>query len=232
MKNKFNYYIITWAIFLAVFNAVVFMTPSSMAGMSKFGGAFWAGYIFITLAFIGQLVCAYFAFRAEYNKKLFLNLPLITISYAALVVSLILGAACMAVPNLPNWVGAVVCVLILGFNAAAVVKAKAAAEIIGEVGDRVSAQTTFIKPLTAKAESLMAKAQTPEAKSAAKKVYEAVRYSDPVSSPDLAEMEAEISARFDKFAKAITDGNGNAERLAGEITTLLNDRNKMCKVLK
>ena len=65
------------------------------------------GYIFITLAFIGQLVCSYFALKAESLQKMFYNIPLITISYTGLIVMLIVGALAMAIPNLPNWVGIV-----------------------------------------------------------------------------------------------------------------------------
>ena len=83
MKKTFNYYSICWLISLAVFNVIAFVTPNEIAGISKFTGAFWVGYIFITLAFIGQLGCAYNAFKAENLKKLFYNIPLISVSYGS-----------------------------------------------------------------------------------------------------------------------------------------------------
>lgn len=46
MKKAFRTYAVIWAIVLAVFNVVCFVTPGEIAGISKFGGAFWAGYIF------------------------------------------------------------------------------------------------------------------------------------------------------------------------------------------
>ena len=124
MNKNFKLYIICWAILLALFNVICFVTPNEAAGLNKFGGAFWIGYIFITAAFIGQLVCAYIAFKAENLKKLFYNLPLITLSYTGLILTLIFGGLAMAIPNLPVWVGAVTCLLILGFNAIAIIKAK------------------------------------------------------------------------------------------------------------
>lgn len=42
MKGTFKSYVIWWTVFVVVFNAVVFLTPNEMAGMTKFGGAFWA----------------------------------------------------------------------------------------------------------------------------------------------------------------------------------------------
>ena len=113
MKKTFGFFSIIWAIFLALFNVIVFVTPNEAGGMTKFGGAFWVGYIFITIAFIGQLVCAFFAFKPSDKQKVFYNIPLVTISYAGLIVMLIAGTACMAIPNLPNWIGIIVCAIAL-----------------------------------------------------------------------------------------------------------------------
>lgn len=233
MKKNFKLYVICWAILLAVFNVICFVTPSQVAGLSKFGGAFWSGYVFITLAFIGQLVCAYIAFKADNLKKLFYNLPLITVSYSGLILTVVVGAACMAIPNLPNWVGIIVCLLILAFNAIAVVKATAAAELVSEVDDKVKAQTSFIRSLTADAEGLMSRAQSAEAKETCKKVYEALRYSDPMSNDALASIESNITIKFSKFSEAvISEDSETVVTLADEIIILLGDRNKKCKLLK
>ena len=94
MKKTFGFFAIIWALFLALFNVIVFVTPNEAGGMTKFGGAFWVGYIFITIAFIGQLVCAFFAFKPSDKQKVFYNIPLVTISYAGLIVMLIAGTAC------------------------------------------------------------------------------------------------------------------------------------------
>jgi len=232
MKKTFRIYAIIWAILLAVFNVICFVTPSEAAGMDKFGGAFWAGYIFITVAFIGQLVCALIAFKAENLQKLFYNLPLITVSYTGLILTIIFGAICMAIPDLPNWVGIIVCMLILAFNAIAVIKASAAGDAVEQIDKKVKAQTFFIKALTVDAESILARAATPEAKEACKKVYEAVRYSDPMSNDALAGVEAQISLKFNELSNAVIGGATNIPVLADELVVLIGDRNKKCKLLK
>ena len=200
MNKKFKYYAIIWAILLAVFNVICFVTPGEAAGMSKFGGAFWVGYIFITIAFIGQLVCAYMAFKAENPKKLFYNLPLVTVSYTGLILTIVFGALCMAIPNLPNWVGIIVCLLVLAFNAIAVIKAKAASDVVENIDNKVKAQTLFIKSLTVDADSLLAHATTPAAKDACKQVFEAVRYSDPMSNDALAGVESQNTLKFNSLS--------------------------------
>ncbi len=230
MNKNFKYYIAAWAVLAVIFNVIAFATPA-VAGASKFDGAFWSGYVLIMLALIGQLVCAYFAFKAKNKEQIFLRLSLVTVSYSALILSFVVGAACMLIPNLPNWVGIVLCALILGFTAVSVVKANAAVELVRETDTRVKEKTAFIRMMTVDADNLMARAQTDEAKAMCKKVYEALRYSDPMSSEALSGTEAEISKEFTAFAAAVKNGE-NASELADELLALIGDRNRMCKVMK
>ena len=95
MKKNFKYFAVIWAILLALFNVICFVTPDEMNGMSKFGGAFWVGYIFITIAFVGQLICAFIAFKAENIEKMFYNVPLISLSFIGLIVMAVVGALTM-----------------------------------------------------------------------------------------------------------------------------------------
>lgn len=230
MNRNFKYYIAAWAVLAVIFNVIAFATPA-VAGASKFDGAFWSGYVLIMLALIGQLVCAYFAFKAKSKEQIFLRLSLVTVSYSALILSFVVGAACMLIPNLPNWVGIILCALILGFTAVSVIKANAAAELVRETDTRVKEKTAFIRMMTVDADNLMARAQTDEAKAMCKKVYEALRYSDPMSCNALSGTEAEISEKFSAFAAAVKNGE-NASELADELLALIGDRNRMCKVMK
>ena len=64
---------------------------------------------------------------------MFYNITLVTISYAGLIVMLIAGTACKAIPNLPNWVGIIVCLLVLAITAIAVLSAAFAASVVTEI---------------------------------------------------------------------------------------------------
>lgn len=233
MKKTFGFFAIIWALFLALFNVIVFVTPNEAGGMTKFGGAFWVGYIFITIAFIGQLVCAFFAFKPSDKQKVFYNIPLVTISYAGLIVMLIAGTACMAIPNLPNWVGIIVCLLVLAFTAVAVIKASLAASIVTEIDQQVNVKTSFIKSLTVDTEHLANTSKTTELKALAKKVYEAVRYSDPMSNAVLVEVEEKIQNGFSDFENAVVSEDFElASSTADDLLSLIDIRNKKCKELK
>lgn len=233
MKKSFKIYSLIWAICLVVFNVVVFVTPSEIGGVSKFSGSFWVGYIFITIAFLGQLACAFIAFKAENLKKFFYNIPLLSISYGGLVTMLIIGSVFMAVPVLPEWIGIIVCVIILAFNAIAIIKATAAADIVSSIDDKIKTQTFFIKSLSFEAQSLMISAKTDELRAETKKVYEAIRYSDPMANAALSDLDAQIERQFNAFSDAIKDDDAElAKETADALIEMVERRNQKCKLLK
>ena len=228
--KKFGVYSAIWAIVLGIFNLIVFLTPNEAGDMYKFGGAFWVGYIAITVAFVAQLVCAFFALREKNQTKLFYNIPLIKISYTGLVIMLIAGTLCMAIPNLPNWIGIIACALVLLFNAIALIKASAAARVVAGIDEKVAVETSFIKGLTAEAE-LLTSAAAEELRATAKKVYEAIRYSDPVSAST--QMDADIQRQFTAFRDAVTAADAElAAALSQTLLELLDRRNQICKLSK
>lgn len=233
MKKGFKYYAAVWTILLVLFNVICFVTPNEAAGMTKFGGSFWVGYAFITVAFLGQLACAYMAFSAENTKKFFYRIPLISVSYTGLILTIIFGALVMAIPGLPDWAGAIICILVLGFTAIAVIKASAAADAVESVDNRIKTQTQFIKLLTVDSEGLMNRAKNDTIKAECKKVYEAVRYSDPMSNEALSVIEAKITVKMDELVAAVeTDDEIKIREFADELIILVGNRNKKCKALK
>lgn len=232
MKKVFRFYSAVWAILLAIFNVISFVSVG-WAGIPKYTPSFWIGYVFITLSFIGQIVCAYFALKDDDIKKTFYNVSLISTSYTGLILSFIFGGLCMLISPLPYWVGIILCAIVLGFNIIAVVKATAVIDIASGIDEKVKESTLFIKSLTVDAESLMSRAKSENIKAECKKVYEAVRYSDPMSNDAFASVESDITIKFSKLSEAvISEDSETVVTLADEIIILLGDRNRKCKLLK
>ena len=139
----------------------------------------------------------------------------------------------MLIPNCPAWIAAIVCLLILAFNAIAVVKAKWAAETVEAIDEKIKTKTQFIKLLTADAEGLVSRAGNEQIKADCKKVYEAVRYSDPMSNDALSVVEAKITVKMDEFASAVNEDNAEkTKEIADELVILIGDRNRKCKAMK
>ncbi len=100
-----------------------------------------------------------------------------------------------------------------------------------QVDEKVKTQTSFIRNMTAEAESLMTRAKTPEAQTACKKVYEALRYSDPMSNEALSVIEAKIESQMDLLTASI-DNIDDLNNSANELIRLINELNSSCKILK
>lgn len=227
MKKSFSIYSIVWVICLAVFNLIVFVSPVEMEG------SFWIGYVGITVAFLIQLACALVAFQAKNIKKFFYKLSLISVSYSGLVTTLIAGSVFMAIPALPEWIGVIVCVIILAFNAIAIIKATVAANVVSGIDQRIKTQTRFMNNLSADAQSLMNATDSYELCREAKKVYETIRYSDPMASDALFELDLQIQRQFAAFADAVKSEDVElAKETSGALIELVETRNQKCKLIK
>lgn len=233
MKKSFGIYSIIWAICLAVFNVIVFVTPNEIDGVSKFDGLFWVAYAFITVAFLVQLPCAFFAFKAANLKKFFYNTSLLAVSYGGLVAMLIAGSVFTAIPSFPTYVGIIVCTVILAIQVIGVIKAASAAAIVSGIDEKIERQTSFIKCLTMNAERLASSATSDELCAEAKKVYEAIRYSDPMADSALTDLDSQIERQFSAFADAIKKEDCElARETATVFCELIEKRNQNCKLLK
>lgn len=232
MKKTFKSYFVIWAILFVLFNVVAFVSVG-WEGQGKYTASFWVGYIFITLALVGQLLCAKVAFEAKNLTKLFYNLPLISVSWTGLLVSFVIGGLCMLISPLPYWVGVIVCSIILAITAIAVIKANVVAEAVTEIDKKIKTQTFFIKSLAVDAEGLLTRANSEEMKAECKKVYDTIRYSDPMSHEALSGVESQITLKFVELTEAVSGCElDNIKKLAREVCVLVDDRNKKCKLLK
>lgn len=232
MKTGFKFYIASWAVLLLLFQVTAFV-PIGWKGTEKYTSSFWIGYAFIMLAFIGNAVCAYFAFSSKSKEEFFLRIPLLSVSYGCLILSFIFGGFCMLIPSLPYYIGVILCAVVLAFHALSVIKAAAAATAVENVGKKVKEKTQFVKMLTVDAEGLVARAKNNTDKEACRKVYEAVRYSDPMSDEGLSVIEAKITVKMDEFSDAINANDSEKiEKCSEELLIMIGDRNRKCKALK
>lgn len=228
MKLLFKTYAIVWAIGFVLFNIFAIAFASIFAA-----GTAILGYIFILLAFILQLVVGYKAFQEDNLQKLFYNISIINVTYVSLIAMTIVGIVIMLLPVNLIWLGSFICLAVFGFCAFAILKASAAVEIVEKIDKKIETKTLFIKSLTADAQSLALNAKTDVARAEANKVFEAIRYSDPMSNDALASVESQITLKFNEFSNAIASSDDTTiPTLANELIILITDRNNKCRLLK
>lgn len=228
MKKTFILYSVIWAVLLVLLNVISFVSIG-WTRIEKYTSSFWIGYMFITIAFIGQIICTYFALKEKYIKKTFYNIFLISTSYTGLVLSFVFGGLCMIISPIPYWVGIILCTIVLGLNVIAVVTI----DIVGGIDKKVKESALFIKSLTVDAENLISRAKNESVKAECKKIYEAIRYSDPMSNSTLASIESEITIKFsDLLGAVVSDNLDMTIECANELIILISERNRKCKLLK
>ena len=233
MKKNFKYFALIWFASLVIFNAVTFLVPAEIAGIKRYDQpTFWIAYAFITVALIGQLVSALVVCVKSNLEKVFLNIPLLKLGYSALAVSVVVGLVFMVVPVIAPWIGALVCIIIMALYIIACVKATAA-NIVSEKTESIKAQTSYIKMAVVDAENIMAMATTTEIKAETTKVYEALRYSDYVSTPELIKIEVHIEDHLKQLKVAVeSEDLEMVQTEANELLILIKERNSKCKATK
>ena len=232
MKKTFKCYLSIWIMLFVLFNIISFVSVS-IFGQEKYTFSFWSGYVLITVTFIGQFVCTYFALKSDDNKKTFYNISIIAISYSGLAISFIVGGLCMVISSWPYWIGVVLCAGVLVFNVSAILKAVATVELVNNVDNTIKRQTFFIKSLTIEVEGLIIRAKNDDIKKVCEELYQIVRYSDPMSNDVLFSIENEITINFSKLTHFVLENNSEqTNKIAHELMILLDDRNKKCRLLK
>ena len=229
MNKYFKPYAALWGVLFVLFNVVAFVVPAP-DGMAKYTASFFIGYVGVALAFAGQLACGYKAFSADSAQKMFYNLSLVRVAYIGLIAMFVVGGACMLVPALPYWVGVIGCAVVLAFTAVSVIMAQTAIDAVTHVDQKTAASTSNMRALTAAATEIITIA-APDVKPACQKVADALRYSDPVSNPDLAEEEAQIQTLLDTLQQAVARGK-SVDEIVQSLLQAIQIRNQKCKLLK
>lgn len=230
MTKNFKIHFLLWLICFAIFNIITFTSPAVINITFE---SFWIGYAFIIFAFLGQLTCSYIAFKEENINKMFYNISLILISYSSLLLILIIGIICMIAPMFPVWISIALCLIITGFLAFVIIFTCLAINVISNIDKEISTKTFTMKKLTANAEHLMNIAESVELKFVCKKVYEVLRYSDPINNIVLSELNEQIQNEFRAFEISITDNDVEmAKSVSIELINLIDKRNKECTLLK
>lgn len=220
------------------------------------GACHWISYIFMLLAFAAVITETLLSFRkTEDPRDSFMRMPIYFHSIAYIVIELIVSVGFMIYDDYllmekyrlaAEGIGAlpfshiisgilafVVQFIILCVHLVIVVIAFSAKNTIKSIDNKVQDKTNFIKLLRVDAEMIANRCPDPEAKAVFTKFAEAVRFSDPMSSEVLFELEIQINDWIYKAQGFLESGNYPAAiSCCNTASTLLQERNMKTKVLK
>lgn len=220
-KNSSKGYLILGILFVLV-SVIAFAIPSAKTT------AFWLSYAFTVIAFAAQIIIWKSTLgRAESLKSKFLGFPVVHIGIVYAIIQTVAFAVFLLVPTLPAWSVIVVCSVIAGISAVCMISADAGRNEIERVEAKVQKKVFYIRELQADIELLADNETNADVKKALTQLAEKIRFSDPMSNEQLADLEDKISTKIEELKTT-----SSQLEIITELNSLLDERNKKYKILK
>lgn len=222
-KNNTIYIFVATLVVLFVYNIWFFLltgvhTPSH-----------WAVYAFTMIAFLIQIVTPILTNNSTKNS-VYVNSSVYIFCIAYVIIQIALGWVFMFIPyvkitvTIELLIFSVVVVLLLLMG---IVKNEVQKDDVTTTRD-----ITFIKDLLIKVMKIKLNLVDMEDVKALEKLEEAIRYSDPVSAPQLEEVELELESIIQKIDVASKTNSQSIKELVPLAMKKLEERNYLCKYSK
>ena len=220
-KNSTKGYLILGILF-ALVSVIVFVVPVERTA------AFWVAYAFSVVSFAAQIVIWKAALgREEALKSKFLGLPVVHIGMGYLAIQTLALGVFRFVPALPVWSAVIACAVIAGVSAVCMIASDVGRGEIERVEARVQSKVFRIREMQTEVERLANAEKDAAAKATLAQLAEKLRFSDPMSDDQLADLENRIGAKIAELSTA-----ADKTAIIEELDSLLEERNRKCKTLK
>lgn len=227
-KNTVRWWIVLAIVFI-VYNIVVFAVPFEKSAV------FFLSWIFALIAIGAQAYVIYIAFyQGEGAKSKFYGFPIARIGVVYLITQMALGLWFMARGSwIKLWIPLVLYVLLLGVSAVGFIAADAARDEVERQDTKLKKDVAVMRALQSKVISMAQLAQDAQIRKVLEKFSEDLRFSDPVSSEALADIEADLTACVDELHQAVIDNDHDSVlALVQKAGAILTERNRLCKLDK
>lgn len=217
------------AILFVIYSAVIFFVPGNK------NSVFWLSYLFAIVAIAVQLYIFRLSFRKGGSiKSKFYGFPIARIGAMHLIVQLILSTVFMALASTaPIWIPMILYVILLGATGIGLITVDIMRDEIEELDRKLTSEVSFMRNLQSKVNALTNQCEAGELRAAVEKFAENLRYSDPVSSKSLNDIEQELFTCVDELQKAVIDNDtASAMSLSRKAQAVLMERNRLCKLNK
>lgn len=230
-KNRIRFYV-SLAIVFALFTVISFAVPFTH------NAVFWLSYVFGLVA-VGVQLYSYpkaFDFEGRDVRSKFYGFPLARLTTVYLIAQLVLSLIFMILARYTGvraWIPVVLYALLLGVFAIGFIAADSVKEEVERQDTVHKARVDTMRALQSKSVFIAGQCEDSETRMALNKLAESFRYSDPVSSDALREIEAGLNALVDELQNAVLDkDNAAAQVLCRKAEAMLADRNRMCRLNK
>lgn len=216
-------------VLLAAYCAMAFLLP-----FERDNAVFWVSFVFTLAAMAAQVCVVCTAFGGCDAKSRFYGFPIARIGFAYLIAQVVLSIVFMALAGIVwLWLPLLLYIVLAGVAALGFIATDVTRDEIQRQDAALKANVSAMRSIQSKASALLGVTQDTGTRKAVEKLSDALRYSDPVSSPAISEIETDLAACVDELQKAVVDGDkASALALAEKAGNLLIERNRQCKLNK
>lgn len=218
-----------FAILLIVFSVIVFSVPFARTA------TFWVAYGFGVFAIAFQLYVFRLSDTGD-NKATsrFYGFPIARVGVYYLVAQLIASIVEMALAGtIPFWPALIVNILLAALAIIGCIAADAVRDEIIRQDGQLKKDVFAMRELQSLSRSLVGQCQDETLRATLEKIADEFRYSDPVSSENTREMEADMHSQMEDIQQALVEEDSDgAKRLCGKLMGSLAERNRVCSVSK
>lgn len=221
--------LIILAILFVVYTVIAFALPFPK------NGVFLLAYLFSVVAFGIQIYVFRISFqRGSDVKSKFYGFPIAKIGVLYLLVQIVVSLIMMALSILvPIWLALILQAIILAAAGVGVIAADVMRNEIHRQDTVLRKDVSSMRGMQSKIRMLAGQCADTEISEDVSRLSEALRYSDPVSSQALAEIEKELESLIDELQKAAMEQDfPAAHELCRKALLTLEERNRLCKLNK
>lgn len=230
MNKKNSSLIAVYAIVLIIWSVIFWIVPFPKNASAVIS------YIFSVIAVISGLGITFYSFNkgTDIKSKVY-GFPIFRVGAvytAAQIIFTLIIAVTGFFAAVPAWIVWVVSIIFAGLAGIGVIAADNAHDIIETQEQEIAEKTAAIKYFRLNIDDILVRCKDVQLKKSLEKLSEEIKYSDPVSSDELENIENEIKFEIQILADLVAKGDAAAEGKTNEILSLVRSRNSYCKALK
>lgn len=215
-------------IIFVVYNLFVFLLCKPQTPV------FWMSYVFMLIAFGYQIASMFVSVKTLDVETMFFGIPLMQLSVFYFGAELFASAAFMFFQNQVNYkIPLLIQVALLAIFAIMAIVAVAGRDASKAVKDNIQTKVSALKSIGVDVEMMAASAQDAEIRNRLKKLAENIRYSDPMSTPAIEDVELRIHQAVNELRVYCENGDKqSAIETIFRLDLMIVERNKKLMLSK
>lgn len=216
-----------YLILLGVMNLLVFTIFKTRTPV------FWISYSFMTIAFLIQVGSMFLAFKPSDVETVFFGMPLASFSVFYLIAALAVGVIFMIFQRAGVTLSLVIQILILAAYLVIAIIAILSRDTVQAIGDNVRKNVASLQNTRVDVEMISTMCRDPELKNAVDKLADTIKYSDPMVTPAIQNVEERIGRKMSEL-RVYVENNQVADAMDAcrELELLYVERNKKLAISK